>query len=146
MVFYPRRVLVLIAPNFQEDAISLVAHLRSSGTAVSLVGLATGLIHSLHGVATQPDCTLAQINHVADRHLLIITGGAECATTLLSDPRTHQLAQRVIDYKGWVAVLHQAQNLVYQTFKKTWDENPDHFIQQNDADIIDFAQLLMRRL
>lgn len=146
MVLRPRRVIVLVTQSFQEDVLSMIARIRSAGIAVTVVGLAAGLTLSEHGVAIQPDCSLAQINIVNDQHVLIMPGDVECAKSLLSDPRVHQLMRDVTARGGWVAALHAAQSLVCASLEPLLEGRTGQYIPQDGAELSDFTQTLLHRI
>lgn len=136
------RVLILIAPSFQEEVFSITIQIRQAGVKVSLVGLTAGLIHSLHGIAIQPDYTLSEIDS-AENCTLIITGDAQCTTALLSDPRVHQLIHRVHEQNNLITSLRPAQNLVCQSFQILCGGS---ILCQNEMETSCFIQLLLERI
>ncbi len=99
-------VLILLADRFNElFAINTTVRLRSADIQVVLVGLTAGLLHGQQGITIRPDLSLSQLllqeAHPAGQ-LLILCGDQECVSTLLVDPRVHQLISSVLDAGGQV--------------------------------------------
>ncbi|MEM7334541.1 MAG: DJ-1/PfpI family protein [Chloroflexota bacterium] len=99
--------LMLIAKNFDEEAvIQTLCQLRDEGLPVQLVGLTTGLKSGFHGIHVRPDTTVAQVvEKTIKLHSLIIAGGEECSSILLSDPRVFELMKKTFAQGGYVASM-----------------------------------------
>lgn len=100
------RVLILLANRFNElSAIDTAIRLRKAEVHVVLVGLTAGVLLGQQGIAIRPDLSLSQLllqeAHPAGQ-LLILCGDQECISTLLVDPRVHQLITGVLDAGGQV--------------------------------------------
>ena len=111
-------VIILIAAQFDElDVITCHAILTDHRLFVVLVSIMPGLVRSIRGITVHPDSYLSQGMSLMSekRQLIVLTGGEACAAQTLSDPRTHQLVQDVLQQDGYVAVMTRADFLVRET-------------------------------
>lgn len=107
------KVFILLAPGFEEGtAIYCLAQLREAGVPVSLVGASAGLISGAHGVTVQPDATLRKVTAVSPPKLILIPDGKQAVTTLLSDPRVHQLFVATTENDGRIAAMPVAASML----------------------------------
>lgn len=145
----PAQVLILIAAEFDETAVVEIAcRLRNEGFAVRLVALSSGLVTGIHGITLRPDQSLTQYPansalNAADS--LIISGGATCASLLLSDPRVHQLMQSMQNQHGIVAVMAGAQRMLAGVGGPSNYASPK-FLPQNEMSTAEFVDQLINRL
>lgn len=115
-------ILILVAPHFEEKAVVYcLSTLRQQGLLVSLVSITPGKVQSRRGMSLCPDASLSEMEDLlatapADKHqLVLLAGGADCAATILADPRTHYLVQRVLQRGGWLATMAETYELVRET-------------------------------
>lgn len=104
--FTQNRVIILIAPEFDEEiVVNCLYQMRQRGTAVDLVGTPSNLVVGSAGLVVQPDYSLAELHTAAKTSLkfMVIPGKAACATSLLSDPRVHQIIQDNFENGGFLA-------------------------------------------
>ncbi len=133
------QVIILIAPHFDEESvIACLSELRRQGISVSLMGVTSGLIGSENGVTLRPDSSLLAGEKLVStrRQLLILSGGADCAAAILTDPRSHQLIQQILDTNGYVAALSWPDELV----RPEWESR---FIGQGGVETAVFVQQLV---
>lgn len=140
--------LILLAARFDETAvIYCLSELRRQGAAVTLISVFPGLVSSACGVTLRPDRSLSQCGKLkADNlQLLVLAGGAECAAAVLSDPRAHQLARRVLAGGGYVAAMSHTYGLMLDTGLLTpeWSER---FIRQGERDTAVFVRQLIEQV
>lgn len=145
---WPPEALILVGPSFDEVAIVYsLFELRQRGLSAATVGTSTGLVSSACGLLIYPDATLDDDKLLAagSRQLLILSGGAECAATILSDPRAHRLVQALLSAGGHVAALAHT----YQLFIETGlllPQTAGRFWRQDGMNIVTFMNELIRRL
>lgn len=109
------RILILIAPGFAEGAtVVCLERLREAGLPVSLVGLSAGLFTGRHGLTVRPDCSLDQLSLAIPQRLVIVPGGSQSTTSLLSDPRVHQLLSVTLESSGYVVAMSSAESHLAQ--------------------------------
>ena len=109
------RILILIAPGFEEGATVLcLERLREAGLPVSLIGLSAGLLTGLHGLTVRPDYSLDQLSLTVPRRLIVVSGGRQSAASLLSDPRVHQLLNATLEASGYAAAMSSAETCLAQ--------------------------------
>ena len=138
-------VLILIAPRFDEKAVVYcLSELRKQGLAVVLVSVTSSMVDSARGLTLRPDKSLADTNELASakRQLLILAGGAECAAAILSDPRSHQLVQRILQTDGAVAAMSQT----YELALETGMDLSERFLRQGGMETAVFVQQLIDRI
>ena len=98
--------LLLICDGFEEAAtIDCLHTLRDAGMAMTLVGLAAGLVTGSRGITVQPDLSLDQLERDSAPWLVVIGGGRRCLKMVLADPRVHRLVQATAESGGTVAVM-----------------------------------------
>lgn len=144
MVQAAPQVIILIAPHFDEGtAVACLSELRRQGISVSLMGVTSGLIGSEHGVTLRPDSSLLAGEKLvsARRQLLILSGGADCAAAILSDPRSHQLIQQILDTDGCVTALSWPDELVMALVRPEW---ASRFIWQGGVETAVFVQQIIQ--
>ena len=134
------QVIILIAPYFDEESVVFcLSKLRQQSVSVSLIGVTSGLISGERGVTLRPDSSLLDAGKLvaARRQVLVIAGGGSCATTVLSDPRSHQLMQGILQTDGYVAALSGAEGLVREAVKPVW---LSRFVGQGGMETAVFVQ------
>jgi putative intracellular protease/amidase len=137
-----KRVLILLAPGFEErQIIHHTSCMRESGVPTSLVGLSTQSVSGQHGIAVQPDCSLNDLPRETDYSLVLMSGGYQYVSSLLADPRVHQLLSNILKQDGYIAanVLAGA-SLPHPNAKALLPGC--HFITQNNMDLKAFTQQL----
>lgn len=137
------RIVILLAPGFEETAVVYcLDHMREAGLPVSLVGLSTGILKGLHGLAVRPDYSLDQLSAEAGCLGVIVPGGSQCVTALLTDPRVHRLLDATLQQEGFVAAMATAVPLLFQSGILVSSTTP-RFIPQKDMDINEFTNQLI---
>lgn len=141
----PQRVVVLIAPGYDEVVVAQVlSGLRARGCSVALVGLFAGLIAGGHGLAVSPDQLLDQAVASGPPRLVFVPGGAGCVEALVADPRVWQLLEVTVDHGGCVAAARPALSVL--TRSGLWPAGSDHHLGQGEAPVEVFVDQLRRRL
>lgn len=145
----PTQTLVLIASEFDETAvITTTCHLRDEGFSVRIISLHSGLVTGRHGITLRPDHSLAQhtiMPILNNARSLIISGGTACASSLLSDPRIHQLIQSIQNQGGTIATMASAQRLLSSVGGSSIFTSPN-FLLQNEMQTTEFVHQLINRL
>ncbi|MCB9421611.1 MAG: DJ-1/PfpI family protein [Ardenticatenaceae bacterium] len=138
-------VLILIASHFDEKAVVYcLSELRQQGLAVALVSVTSGMVQSVRGLTLRPDKSLAETDELitAKRQLLLLAGGAACAAAVLSDPRSHQLIQRILQTDGYVAAMSQTYALALETGLDV----SDRFLRQGGMETAVFVRQLINHI
>lgn len=145
----PKKVFILIAPHFDEESVvCCLSQMRAKGLAVQLIGSVSGWMSGLRGLKVLPDSSLAQMDPLdvaQNQHVVVIPGGDECVANLLSDPRTHELVETVLNTGGTVAAMSPAQ----QVLAGTGVPGPDvtcQFFSQGSQNTADFVTQLVKRV
>jgi hypothetical protein len=142
-----RRVVILIAPEFDEEAVvHCLCQIRWRGTAVALVGAPSNLINGASGLAVHPDFPLAQLQQGAltdSYRLIVIPGSASCATTLLSDLRVHRAIKRTFAGDGLVAAMSPVVPQILANIGLLESANSSRFLVQGTQSTTDFVKLLI---
>lgn len=137
------RALILLAPGFEEgDIVYCLNRLRAAGVPVCLASISAGLIQSSHGLTIRPDKTLDQLEPGAVYRLIIVPGGRQSTSLLLTDPRVHRLFAAVRDNKGVVAAMSSAAPVLAQAGVDGKMDNGNFIVQRNN-DIIAFSDRLV---
>lgn len=140
---FKNRVLILVAPGFEETAvIHCMTQLRQASLPVSLVGLVSGRVTGWHGLSICPDLHLDQVDPYETLKLVVIPGGRQCATMLLTDPRVHRLLNTLIDQDGRVGVMDTAVSIVTQSGLLPASMGV-HYVLQNGENIDGFVAELI---
>jgi putative intracellular protease/amidase len=138
-----KRALILIAPGFEEEAVvCCLSRLREAGIAVSLVGLSASLVRGEHGLAVRPDTSLERLLNSAPPWLVLVPGGAACASALMADPRVHQLLAATASQGGQIAATFNVQSILANVLPSAFSGN-SLIVQQNDLDLNEFAERLV---
>jgi 4-methyl-5(b-hydroxyethyl)-thiazole monophosphate biosynthesis len=138
-----KRVLILLAPGFEErQIIHHTSCMRESGVPTSLVGLSTQSVSGQHGIAVQPDCSLNDLPRETDYSLVLMSGGYQYVSSLLADPRVHQLLSNILKQEGYIAANELAGAILPHTNAKALLQGC-HFITQNNMDLNEFTQHLI---
>lgn len=142
----PSSVLILLAPGFEEIVIIyLLTAMREMGLQVSLVGLTAGLVNGLYGLAVRPDYSFEQLKTGMPYQLIIIPGGRQCTSSLVTDPRVHRLLDATLRNSGYVAATSTAEPILTQIGIPELAES-SRFIVQRDMEIGDFTDGLLNLL
>lgn len=137
------KILILLAAGFEETAVAYcLDNMREAGLPISLVGLSAGILKSWHGLAVRPDYSLDQLTPEAANRGIIVPGGPQCVSALLTDPRIHQLLDATLQRGGFVAVLATAVPAFTQSafLSATSDK---HLLHQGEMDIREFTGYLI---
>jgi putative intracellular protease/amidase len=138
-----KRVLILLAPGFAEkQVIHHTSCMRESGVPTSLVGLSAQSVSGQQGIAIQPDCSLNDLPRESAYPLILMSGGYQYVSSLLADPRVHQLLAHTLEQNGYVAASELAGAILPHSNAKTLLQGC-HFITQNDMDLNEFTQHLI---
>jgi putative intracellular protease/amidase len=116
--------------------------MRESGVPTSLVGLSTQSVSGQHGIAVQPDCSLNDLPRETDYSLVLMSGGYQYVSSLLADPRVHQLLSNILKQDGYIAANELAGAILPHTNAKALLQGC-HFITQNNMDLNEFTQHLI---
>jgi putative intracellular protease/amidase len=136
------KVAILIAPSFEEGTVVYcLDRLRDAGLSVLLISSSAGLINGLHGLSIRPDLTLDQINHTMNFHLAIVPGSRQCTTSLLADPRVHELFDATWQNGGCVVAAGTAAPVLAQA--RVGAAYPSQYITQGDMSLPMFADHLI---
>lgn len=137
------KILILLAPGFEETAVvHCLDRMREAGLPISLVGLSTGILKGLHGLAVRPDYLLDQLSSKGRCRGIIVPGGHQCVSALLTDPRVHQLLESTLQSGGFVAAMSTAVPLLTQSISQAATSSTN-FIQQGETGIAEFADYLI---
>lgn len=113
---YPSKnnIAIFIGSGFAEcEAVYCLSQMRTAGLPVSLVGLSSKLIHSLHGLAVQPDFSLNEpSNHIFS--FIIIPGYYESVANLLTSPNFYEQITRNMAQEGYIGIFANAKNALQQ--------------------------------
>ncbi|MBK8989588.1 MAG: DJ-1/PfpI family protein [Chloroflexi bacterium] len=140
---FKNRALILVAPGFEEAAaVYCLTHLRKASLPVSLVGLASGQVTGWYGLSVRPDLTLDEVEDYGAPKLVVISGGRQCATMLLTDPRVHRLLNMLIEQEGRVGVMRTAVPVIAQSGLLSASTNV-HYVMQNEEDMDGFVMELV---
>jgi putative intracellular protease/amidase len=144
--FLNNKALILLAPGFeQRTTICLLDHMREAGLSVSLVGLTAGLVKSDLGLVVRPDYSLEQLVNRAPYQLIIVPGGRQCTSSLVMDPRVHNLLEATLKNDGFVAATLTAEPLLTQMgIPAPLDSS--RFISQKDMEVKEFTGALVNLL
>lgn len=141
------QVVILVAPGFDEESvIHCLCQMRQRGTAVALVGVPSNLVTGVSGLVVHPDYSLTQLYQAgsANSHrLLILPGGAACATALLSDPRVHHIIKKTFTDGGLVATTSSIVPQILTNIGIVELTNTHRFLAQGTQNRSDFIGLLI---
>jgi putative intracellular protease/amidase len=138
-----KRVLILLAPGFAErQVIHHTTCMRESGVPTALVGLSTQPVSGQQGIAVQPDCSLNDLSSETAYPLILMSGGYQYISSLLADPRVHQLLANTLEQNGYVAANELAGAILPHTNAKTLLQGC-HFITQKNMDLNEFIRHLI---
>jgi putative intracellular protease/amidase len=102
------KVLVLVAPGFEEADVSTVTRtLRRSGLSVAVVGLTAGPVRGAYGLSLVPDLTLSEVDIERPR-AVVLPGGVQGSRRFNADPRVHLLLRQVAGQGGYVLAIDTA--------------------------------------
>ncbi|KAA3654117.1 MAG: hypothetical protein DWQ04_34725 [Chloroflexi bacterium] len=144
----PPDVIILIADQFDEmEVVTCHSALSNHQLSVVLVSIKPGLVQSIHGITVHPDSYLSQELSLASekRQLIVLAGGETCAAQTLSDPRSHQLIQDILQQNGFVAVMSRADYLVRETGMFML-EREKGMMRQGEVETAVFVQQLIDRM
>ncbi len=135
-------VLLLLAPGFEEgDTIYCVDRLREAGIPVTLLSISSRSIRGKHGIMLSPDMTLDQYSSTKPAELVIIPGGQQSSSTLMSDPRIYKLLRGTLKANGTVVVMLSAEIILEML-------NPwvltDQIMRQKQLSIQEFTSQLIQ--
>lgn len=150
-------VLVVMANGFDEtETIAIISILRQAGLCIKSVGLASGLVGSVHGLWLMPDLTLSDLDHLVKTKfisMVILPENEKCLAKLQTDPRLLKFLGQVIAQRGQIAVGPRGMQLLQTAAMQSHGLNgvsPDStsylLIRKLDQSTEDFAHDLVRRL
>ncbi len=140
---HTNKILIVLASGFEEAAIVYcLDHMREAGLPISLVGLSAGILKGLHGLAVRPDVSLDQLSPDAAYRGVIVPGGQQCISALLTDPRFHRLLDTTLQHEGFVAAMATAVPLLSQ-YGIQHSAMTTRFIQQGEMGICEFIEYLI---
>lgn len=145
----PPDVIILIAAQFDEmEVISCHSEMRDHQLSVVLISVMPGLVQSIRGITVHPDNHLSMGRGLISqnkRQMVILAGGEACAAKTLSDPRTHQFIESVLEKGGYVGVMTKADFLVKEMglFNMNWATK---IIYQGDEETAVFRQQLIKTM
>ena len=141
------RILILLATGFEETpVVYCVDHMREAGLPISLVGLSTGLIKGLHGLMVRPDISLDQIPPGTIYQGVIVPGGQQCVSSLLTDPRVHQIFEATLQNDGFIAAMATAASQLLAQSSIPELGVMSCFVEQADMEISEFTEHLINLL
>lgn len=145
----PPDVIILIAAQFDEmEVIFCHSEMRDQQLSVVLISVMPGLVQSVRGITVHPHSHLSMGDGLISqnkRQMVILAGGEACAAKTLSDPRTHQLIESVLQPGGYVGVMAKADFLVKEmvSFTRQWGPK---IIYQGEEETAVFVQHLTERI
>ena len=108
-----KRTIILLGAGFDAClAVSSIKQLREAGIAVQIVGQTAGSVRDVNGISMNADISLSNLASSPENKLLIFPGGKAYASTLLTDPRVHNLIDSIISNKGFLLVSEGVQGLI----------------------------------
>lgn len=138
-----KKVLILLAPGFEESQIiHYTSCMRQSGVPTSLVGLSAQAVSGVHGIAVNPDCSLNDLPVESDYPLVLISGGYQYVSSLLADPRVHQLLDNTRKREGYIAANELAGAILPHTNAKRLLEGC-RYVTQNSMNLDEFTHHLI---
>lgn len=109
------RTVVLLGTGFDASlAVSSIKQLREAGNAVLIVGQTAGFVRDINGIAVHPEKSLSDIAHGEASRLLLLPGGTAYLSTLLTDPRVHNLIDAIVNNNGFIVVSEKAKHLLVE--------------------------------
>ena len=138
-----RRVVILLAPGFEErQVVHHTSCMRERGVPISLVGLSAQAVSGVHGIAVNPDCSLNDLCPETAYPLVLMSGGYQYVSSLLADPRVHQLLAKTRQEDGYIAANELAGAILPHSNAKGL-LNGCHFVTQNKMDLDEFTHHLI---
>lgn len=140
---------ILIAPEFDEaSTIYCTSKLREEGLSVNLTGLTAGLISGYRGIQLRPDMYMSQMTESDMLHsqLLILAGGDECASVLLTDPRVYEWIQSIFERGGLVVSMSPIAKKILVNTGFLRNDYHFHLLVQQNVDTSLFIDELIQRI
>lgn len=138
-------IFILAAPHFDEIAVVIcLSELRGQGITAVLVAPTTSLLGGKRGIIFCPDTSLSQISEfdIKEKQVVIVAGGPESASTILTDPRAHQLIQQVLAANGLIAGMRHTCPLI-EELGLMWLQDNKRFLRQEGEETAVFLQHLI---
>ena len=136
-------VCILIADGFEEKlVVTCLSHMREAGIAVLLVGLIPGLVESHCGLKVRSDISIDRLPDFGKLQLVLVPGGRRCASTLVSDPRTHRLIEATLEQGGFVAAAPEAHMALAKTGIPALSA-VSRFLKQDHLEVPEFVNRLV---
>lgn len=126
-----KQVSIFVAPNFDESFVTkCYCKIRDFGVPVDLVSTKTGSLKGALGLIIQPNKRIQQFKPL-DNHLIIIPGGQQCASSLISDARIHQIIVNTFENGGYVATTNEAKKTFIDTGILTNQTESQFLVRKN---------------
>ncbi len=137
-------VLVLLAPGFEErETAHYISCMRESNVPVSLIGLSTQQVSGRNGLTFHPDRSLNQLPTDKTYPLVLMLGGYQYLSSLMADPRVHQLLDKTFRQDGYVAADETAESIIRYTNANALLNGRRHFITPQKRNRDEFVQHLI---
>ncbi len=137
------KIVILLASGFEESpVVYCLDQMREAGLPVSLVSLYPGTVTGLHGLVIRPDHTLEQLSDQITYRGVLMSGGQQCISSLLADPRTHRLIEKVLRDNGFVAATPTASMWLARAGNQELASMPQK-VEQGAMNIDEFAKRLI---
>lgn len=140
---HKKKILILLASGFEEgSSIYCLDRMREAGLPVSVVGISAGWIKGVHGVTVRTDYSLDQLTPEMPYQLVVVSGGRQCVSSLLADPRVRRLFESTLKNEGFVATMLSAELALVQAGIPALSTD-SHFVQQGNMNIDEFTNRLI---
>lgn len=136
-------VSIFVAPQFDEAFVTQCYwRIRDEGIPINLIGVTKGSLTGARGLMIEPHKRLHQFNQPAN-HLVIIPGGEQCVSSLISDARIYQILMDTVKRGGYVATMNETKKTFMDTGLLT-NQTEAQFIVQNGKAMPDFVDKLVQ--
>jgi len=107
------RTIVLLGPGFDAYlAVASIRQLRKMGQAVLIIGQTAGFVRDMNGITVRPEKSLSEITSWPAGRLLLLPGSKVYLSSLLTDPRVHNLINAILNNQGFILVTENALHLL----------------------------------
>ncbi len=116
-----KRTIILLGNRFDAClAVASIKQLRESGIAVVVVGQTSALVRDINGISMRADKSLSDLATLPEDTLLILPGDKAFVSSLLTDPRVHNLISSITNQQGFILVSESAKGV----FEEVWGKRP----------------------